>query len=92
MISLRQLLVVVLVIAVLWLLRGLQRRVRDTLSQRAGPAAGRRPRHFQNTVRCARCGVYLPRDEAVERPQGFLCADSDTCQAAGEAGARKPRS
>lgn len=27
------------------------------------------------TVRCARCGVYLPKSEALPAPDGYRCGD-----------------
>jgi uncharacterized protein len=31
-------------------------------------------------VRCARCGVYLPRAEATPVPEGFRCGDAKCLQ------------
>jgi len=33
------------------------------------------PNEVQPMVRCARCGVFLPRDEAKDNGGSFVCAD-----------------
>ena len=33
------------------------------------------PDEVQPMVRCARCGVFLPRAEAKQKNGGFVCAD-----------------
>ncbi len=62
--------IVILVIAFaasLWLLRGLRKRSKDEVSASAPPDA-------EAMVRCARCGVHLPRGEAVMSRQRFFCS------------------
>jgi uncharacterized protein len=43
--------------------------------QRADDASGASPRTppAEATVKCARCGVYLPRSDAVPSPAGPVC-------------------
>ena len=36
---------------------------------------GRVPKGDTATVRCVNCGVYLPKAEAIQGPQGPLCGD-----------------
>jgi hypothetical protein len=74
MIGLRQLLIIVLLIAGFWLFRRLRRRIsalRQAQSRRAiTPAA--------EMVRCAHCGAYIPEDKAIEDPrQGKVCGDRE---------------
>ncbi len=35
------------------------------------------PRAIEQTVRCSRCGVYLPEAEARPGPAGLTCGDPD---------------
>ncbi len=35
------------------------------------------PRAIEQTVRCSRCGVYLPKAEARPGPAGLTCGDPD---------------
>jgi uncharacterized protein len=53
--------------AALWLLRGLRKRSKRDVDTPAPPAA-------ENMVRCARCGVHLPRGESVMSEQRFFCS------------------
>ena len=53
--------------AALWLLRGLRKRT----TRDAGPSA---PPGAEDMVRCARCGVHLPRGESVVSEQRFFCS------------------
>jgi uncharacterized protein len=32
---------------------------------------------IEATVRCARCGVYLPKSEARDGPAGLTCGDAE---------------
>ena len=63
---------VVAVFALLWLLRGSQRR-RD----RPGPGTATPPPQgqAQPIIACAQCGVHLPRDEALPGRGGVFCSD-----------------
>lgn len=54
--------------AALWLLRGLRKRSADKAETRAAPGA-------EDMVRCARCGVHLPRGEGVLSEQQYFCSD-----------------
>lgn len=68
MIGLKQLLVIVLVIAGIWLLRRLRAR--------AAPRREVTPPSYRETVRCVRCGTHIPRTQAVEvAGQGWRCGD-----------------
>lgn len=53
--------------AVLWLLRGLRKRAKDETPPPATPGA-------EDMVRCAHCGVHLPRGEAFMSQQRFFCS------------------
>ena len=53
--------------AALWLLRGFRKRSKDDVSPSAPPEA-------EAMVRCARCGVHLPRGEALMSRQRFFCS------------------
>lgn len=62
--------IVILAIAIaaaLWLLRGLRKRPQKDSPPAAPPGA-------EDMVRCARCGVHLPRGEAVISQQRFFCS------------------
>lgn len=60
-------LIAIAFVAALWLLRGLRRRSKDD-SERAEPPG------TEDMVRCARCGVHLPRGESVVSGQKFFCS------------------
>jgi len=47
---------------------GAKRRARES-EQKKGPAAN------DTMVRCASCGVYLPRADALPSGTGYLCGD-----------------
>jgi hypothetical protein len=71
-ISLRQFFVILLVVAGLWLVRYLRHKLVANRSQ-----ASSLPRPPQETVRCAYCRIYIPRDQAVgDKKQGYCCADA----------------
>jgi uncharacterized protein len=38
------------------------------------------PRVAEDMVACARCGVNMPRSEAVEEGGGFVCRDPANCK------------
>ena len=63
----------VLIFVVLLALRMIN--VRKSRSRKSGAAAG--PVESQAMVRCARCGVFLPRTDALEVDGGYACADSE---------------
>jgi uncharacterized protein len=56
----------IVVVLVLWLFRGLGRKAR------ARRRAGSRP--AEDMVRCAQCGVHLPRSESLTRGAAFFCS------------------
>ncbi len=46
--------------------------------RKARARAGAKPTvDAQAMVRCARCGVFLPRGDASPIADGYICADSD---------------
>jgi len=65
------LLFLVAVFVLLWLLRGSVQRLRRP------PPAGRPPNDAdaapQAMLRCAQCGLHLPRDEALPGRGGVFC-------------------
>lgn len=63
-------LVLVAIVALLWLLRGVRRRVPPPAPAPAKPAAP------QPILACAHCGVHLPRDEALPGRGGVFCGDA----------------
>lgn len=74
MISIRQLLIIALVIAGLWLLGRLRHRlVQGRLKRRVQ----RNKASYKETMRCQRCGVYLPRPGTIEE-DNYIC-DDDKC-------------
>jgi uncharacterized protein len=66
----------VLIFVVLLALRMINAR---KARSRTGGAAGAPPAEIpaQPMVRCARCGVFLPRSDASPVGGGFACADSE---------------
>ena len=65
------LLVLLAVLALLWLLRGsVQRRMPPPRGKAAAPPAP------QPMLRCAWCGMHLPRDEALPGRGGVFCDDA----------------
>lgn len=66
------LLLLIAVFALLWMLRGSWRRAR-----RPPPAAKRAETDVpQQMLRCAQCGLHLPRDEALPGRGGVFCGDA----------------
>ena len=69
---------VLLVVAAVWLIRRALRGSRGAAPlQKAGPAQ-------QDLVRCARCGVHLPRAESRESAGRLYCGDEHARLGAGE--------
>ena len=65
------LLVLLAVLALLWLLRGsMHRRMPPSGGKPAAPPAP------QPMLRCALCGMHLPRDEALPGRGGVFCDDA----------------
>lgn len=70
-ISLRQLLVIMLVIAILCLVRYLRRQIVEKTSARRRDA-----NPPQEMVRCNHCRTFVPRAQARgDDQQGYFCAD-----------------
>ena len=69
---LKQLLIIALLIAGLWLFRRLKRQLSGrTRKARSSDIS------FRETVRCGRCGVHVLRSEAVGDPfEGYFCSDT----------------
>lgn len=67
------LVLIVIVLVVLWLARAPRREGERTASRRAGPPPG----VPQQMIRCASCGVHLPRSDALPGPDGqlYCCAE-----------------
>ena len=68
---------IVVVFAVLFglrLLNAAKAKRRADLARRGGTAAA------EPMVRCARCGVFLPRADATPVPDGFSCSDAGCAQ------------
>jgi uncharacterized protein len=62
--------VVFLVLFALRLINARNARARRNQAPRGDKASAGAP-----MVRCAKCGVYLPRSDAVALPDGFACAE-----------------
>jgi uncharacterized protein len=67
----KYLVVLAVVVLVLWLARA----VRRTPVPRKPPPA-QRPPAIEEMVRCAHCGVHLPRSEALPGRGGLFCGPS----------------
>ena len=67
----KYLVVLLVVVLVLWLARAARR----TPAPRKPPPA-QRPPAIEDMVRCAHCGVHLPRDEALPGRGGVFCGDA----------------
>lgn len=64
-------LLVIAFAAALWLVRGLRRRSdAESADHAEKPAAT----GAEDMVRCAQCGVHLPRGESVMSGQEFFCS------------------
>ena len=71
----RVLILIVIGIALWWLFRGFFRaQVRDEQKPLAKSAQG------EDMVRCARCGVNLPRSEARDEAGRLVCANNPQCR------------
>ena len=66
------LLFLLLVVVLLWLLRGSLARWRGRPSAPPGPPT----ETPQPMLRCAQCGLHLPRDEALPGRGGAFCGDA----------------
>lgn len=65
------LLLLIAVLVLFLLLRGSWRRARSR-PPASKPADGEAP---QTMLRCAQCGIHLPRDEALSGRGGVFCGD-----------------
>jgi uncharacterized protein len=74
----KYLVVVLVVLAVVWLLRGQRRHDQTETRPRA---AGPRPDTVQEMVSCAHCGVHLPVGEALRGPDGRPYCSAAHCMA-----------
>jgi uncharacterized protein len=63
-------LIVVAVVALVWLLGGLRRRVAPPPAKTSGS------RSPQEMVACAQCGVHLPRGESLPGRGGVFCGEA----------------
>lgn len=64
-------LLVIAFAAALWLVRGLRRRSEaDSVDHAQKPS----PPGAEDMVRCAQCGVHLPRGESVMSGEEFFCS------------------
>jgi uncharacterized protein len=71
----RVLILILIGIALWWLFRGFFRsQVRDAEKPPAQSAKG------EDMVRCARCGVNLPRSEARDEAGKLVCAANPQCR------------
>lgn len=86
MISIRQIIVVALVAAGLWLLKRLQAKLTEKSSRRqpgdvaaTGGTGKTADDAYHDMVRCERCGAHVARQQATGNVrQGFFCVDK-TC-------------
>ena len=56
------------ILFVYWLLKGYRRRVAGDAGRAAPTAEG------ENMVKCAQCGVHLPRSESITMSGSFYCS------------------
>jgi uncharacterized protein len=66
----------VLIFVVLLALRMINMRKLRSKARGAEPASATET-EAQPMVRCARCGVFLPRSDASPAPGGYICTDRD---------------
>ena len=59
------LLLILIVVLAYWILRGYKKK----LNRRAESTRG-----AEDMVRCARCGLHLPRSESLQLDQAFYCS------------------
>ena len=62
-------------VAVYFLLRGIMR-----VSRKDDPPPPATTTQGEDMVTCARCGVNLPRSEAVENDGALVCRDNPACK------------
>lgn len=71
------LLILAAVLGLVWLLRSGRRGSKPSQAEASAPP----PAGPQDMVRCARCGVHLPHDEAVVGHIGLYCSNEHRQQA-----------
>lgn len=69
---LKYLVLVLVVLALVWLLRG----ARGRSGLPPAPSATPPPKSVQDMVSCAHCGVHLPVDEALPGRGGVFCGEA----------------
>ncbi len=69
------LLLLAVVVAVLWLVRGGGRRDTGTRGPASPPAPSPAPPR-EEMVACRHCGVHLPRSEALPGRGGLFCSEA----------------
>ena len=82
MISIRQLIIVALVIGIFWLLGRLRRHFAEKPSKwvRRHPAYKEAYKEtYKETVRCERCGLYLPRTRSSDKMGEYQSCNDDDC-------------
>lgn len=67
----------VIVFAVLFALRLINTAKAKKRAQAAAPPKAGPSPPIEETVRCTRCGTYLPRSEARYAPGGLTCGDPE---------------
>jgi uncharacterized protein len=70
---------IVVVFGVLLVLRLYSAAAAKRRAREAGAAKGASPQ-VDTMVRCANCGVYLPRADALPTAGGYLCGDPGCSQ------------
>jgi uncharacterized protein len=75
----RLIVVVILVVLAVWLIRRALRTSQGNPTPQSKP-----PGEIGELVRCARCGVYLPRAEAREAAGQLYCGEEHARLGAGE--------
>lgn len=66
----RLLLLVVIFVAIYWLIKSYRRQMRK--DQPSGEAPG----HAEDMVRCAHCGVHLPKHESIVAGDEYYCSEA----------------
>ena len=82
MISIRQLVIVALVIGIFWLLGRLRRHFTGKPSKWARRDPAYKEAHketYKETVRCERCGLYLPRTGFNDKLGEYHSCNDDDC-------------
>jgi len=74
----RLLVLILLVVLAVWAIR------RALRASRAADQPEKRPIEQQDLVRCARCGVHLPRSEARQAEGRLYCGEEHARLGAGE--------